>query len=399
MLITVALVVNFASFHVLAQTSPAQTPPPAVVTIGHIRLAAPERIAISLVERSAPDNAIAGARLAIEDNNTTGRFTNQRFELAEASVIDTAQAVAALKQFADDGVRFIVTDVPAHILLAVADEAAATKSLVFNAGASDDVLRMEECRGNVIHVAPSRAMLADALAQYLVWKKWTRWFLVVGSHDADRHYADALKRAAGRFGAKVVEERVFEDTGGARTTDSGTVQVQRQMPVFMQDAPEHDVVLVADESEVFGAYVPYRTWIPAPVAGTAGLSPTSWSPAHDSWGAIQLQNRFVDAHHRRMTEQDLNSWTAVRIIGEAATRTNSVDAEKIISYIRGPEFEIAAFKGVPLTMRDWDLQLRQPILLDDGRMVVSVSPQEGFLHQTSTLDTLGFDRPETKCRL
>jgi ABC transporter substrate binding protein (PQQ-dependent alcohol dehydrogenase system) len=58
-----------------------------------------------------------------------------------------------------------------------------------------------------------------------------------------------------------------------------------------------------------------------------------------------------------------------------------------------------AFKGQRLTLRDWNLQLRQPILLVDGRMVVSVSPQEGFLHQVSELDTLGIDRPETKCRL
>jgi hypothetical protein len=43
--------------------------------------------------------------------------------------------------------------------------------------------------------------------------------------------------------------------------------------------------------------------------------------------------------------------------------------------------------------------LRQPILLSDGRVIVSVSPQEGFLHQHSELDTLGYDRPETKCRL
>jgi hypothetical protein len=28
-----------------------------------------------------------------------------------------------------------------------------------------------------------------------------------------------------------------------------------------------------------------------------------------------------------------------------------------------------------------------------------VSPQEGFLHQVSELDTLGVDRPETKCKL
>jgi hypothetical protein len=43
--------------------------------------------------------------------------------------------------------------------------------------------------------------------------------------------------------------------------------------------------------------------------------------------------------------------------------------------------------------------LRRPILLTDGRGTVSVSPQEGFLHQTSELDTLGFDQPETKCKL
>jgi ABC transporter substrate binding protein (PQQ-dependent alcohol dehydrogenase system) len=133
------------------------------------------------------------------------------------------------------------------------------------------------------------------------------------------------------------------------------------------------------------------------VAGTDGLRPTSWSPAHDQWGAIQLQNRFVDSLHRLMTEKDIESWTAVRIIGEAATRTNSTDPAKMIEWIKGPDMEVAAFKGQKLTLRDWNWQLRQPILLADGRTVVSVSPQEGFLHPTSELDTLGYDRPETKC--
>jgi ABC transporter substrate binding protein (PQQ-dependent alcohol dehydrogenase system) len=78
---------------------------------------------------------------------------------------------------------------------------------------------------------------------------------------------------------------------------------------------------------------------------------------------------------------------------------NSGDPKAILNFIKGPDFSIAAFKGTRLTLRDWNLQLRQPILLADGRMVVSVSPQEGFLHQVSELDTLGVDRPETKCKL
>jgi hypothetical protein len=47
----------------------------------------------------------------------------------------------------------------------------------FNAGAIDDRLREEDCRHNVIHTPPTRSMLADGLAQYLVVKRWRRWLL------------------------------------------------------------------------------------------------------------------------------------------------------------------------------------------------------------------------------
>ncbi|MDQ0327601.1 ABC transporter substrate binding protein (PQQ-dependent alcohol dehydrogenase system) [Rhodopseudomonas julia] len=369
------------------------------VTIGYLRSPLPDWLPISLSERPREDDGIAGARLAITDNNTTGRFTGQKYELEDAAVSDQQQALDALGEMNAEGVRFVVADLPADTLLAITDEAAKTDTLVFNIGAADDRLREADCRGNLIHVTPSRAMLADALVQYLVTKKWTRLFLLVGSHAADEDYAAAVERAAKRFGAKIVEKRVFTDTGGARTTDSGLVQVDAQMAVFTQSAPDHDVVVVADESEIFGPYVPYHTWDPRPVAGTSGLKPTSWSAAHDQWAGIQIQNRFVAAYDRQMTAKDMDAWTAVRMIGEAATRSSSTDAATMANFIKGPSFEVAAFKGQKLTLRDWNWQLRQPILLADGRMVVSVSPQEGFLHQTSTLDTLGYDRPESGCRL
>ena len=114
-------------------------------------------------------------------------------------------------------------------------------------------------------------MKADALAQYLVWKHWPRWFLIRGSDRPTWPSPTAIERAADQVRAKIVEERVYEYVATARRTDTGHVQVQRQMPVFTQDAPEHDVVVVADESDVFGEYLPYRTWDPRPVAGTAGL--------------------------------------------------------------------------------------------------------------------------------
>ena len=353
---------------------------------------------LSLVEQPTENDGIAGARLAIEDNNTTGKFLNQRFTLQEVRLKDGEDAAKAAADLASRN-GFIIADLPADALLKVSDALRDRGTVLLNAGATDDRLREQDCRANVIHVAPTRSMLADALAQYLVWKQWKRWLLVVGSHEQDKLYADALRRAAARFGAKIVQERIFEDTGGARRTDSGVTLIQRQMPVFTQQAPAYDVLVAADESEVFASYLPYRTWDPRPVAGSAGLVPTSWDASLDQWGAIQMQNRFVKLNSRRMTALDMQAWTAARMIGEATSRTKSGDPKVVFDFLKGTDFSVAAFKGQRLTLRDWNLQLRQPVLLADGRMVVSVSPQEGFMHQFSELDTLGVDRPETKCKL
>jgi len=370
---------------------------PIEIGVGYLGVAG-TKPTLSLVEQPAENDGVAGARLAIEDNNTTGKFLNQHFKLEEHRLKEGEDPVQAATALAEHN-GFIIADLPADALLKVSDSLRDRGTLLFNAGAIDERLREADCRANVIHVAPTRSMLADALAQYLVWKQWKRWLVVVGSHDKDKLYADALRRAATRFGAKIVQERTFEDTGGARRTDSGVTLIQRQMPVFTQQAPAYDVLVAADESEVFGAYLPYRTWDPRPVAGSAGLVPRSWDAAQDQWGAVQMQNRFMKLNSRRMTALDMQAWTAVRIIGEATSRTNSGDVKKVTDFIKGPDFSVAAFKGTRLTLRDWNLQLRQPILLVDGRMVVSVSPQEGFLHQVSELDTLGYDRPESKCKL
>jgi ABC transporter substrate binding protein (PQQ-dependent alcohol dehydrogenase system) len=368
------------------------------IKIGYLRRAQRQET-ISLVQMPPPDNGVAGAQMAAKDNDTTGRFLNQRYSLVDLHLKAGDDPAMAVAELARQGIALIVVDLPADDLLKAAEAGKADRILFFNAAATDDRLRQKDCRANIVHTAPSRAMLADGLAQYLVWKKWVRWFLVVGSHERDKLFAAALTRAANRFGAKIVQQREFKDTGGARRTDSGVVQIQQQMPVFTQEAPSYDVLVVADESEVFANNLPYRTWDPRPVAGSAGLVPTSWDASNSLWGGIQMQDRFIAQFKRLMTALDMQAWTAVRMIGEAASRQNSADPKTILDFLKGPELALGAFKGQKLTLRDWDLQLRQPILLTDGRTIVSVSPQQGFLHQFSELDTLGYDRPETQCKL
>ncbi|MFL5003000.1 MAG: ABC transporter substrate-binding protein, partial [Xanthobacteraceae bacterium] len=219
-----------ATILLAALAATARAADPAEVRIGYLRLMAP-RITLSLLQTPADNDGVAGALMAIDDNNTTGKFLNQRFSLEEVRLRDKDDPAAAAAALADRGVSLIVADLAADLLLKAADVGRSRGLMLFNAGAIDDSLREEDCRANVIHTAPTRSMLADALAQYLAWKQWRRWLLIVGSHPADKLYAEALTRAARRFGARIVAERVFEDTGGARRTDSGVVQVQRQIPV------------------------------------------------------------------------------------------------------------------------------------------------------------------------
>jgi ABC transporter substrate binding protein (PQQ-dependent alcohol dehydrogenase system) len=371
---------------------------PAVIRVGYLRWLE-MRQTISLLDKPAPDNGLAGARLAMSDNDTTGRFMNQGFELVDMPLHADDTPAAAFGSLTESGIKLALSDLPAEWLLKLADKGRPDQIVLFNVAAPDDALRQEDCRNNVIHVMPSRAMLADGLAQYLVWKKWSRWVLVYGSHPDDVLLAAAYRRAAKRFGARIVQEREFKDTGGARQTDSGIVQTQQQMPVFTQGLPEYDVLVTADENDVFAGYLPFRTWDARPVAGSAGLRPVSWDPTSEAWGGTQLQDRFVRMAHRRMTPLDMQAWTACRMIGEAASRAASADPAKIMQVMESADFGVAAYKGQKLSLRNWDWQLRQPILLADGRAVVSISPQPGFLHQVTELDTLGFDRPETRCKL
>lgn len=368
-----------------------------VIRVGVLKVERDVPLPLSRLDLPPDDLGFQGARLAINENQTTGRFTGQKFELEEVTA-SPDEAAQALDDLVDKGVPFVVTLANAEDLIALSKHAADDDVLLLNAQAEDNRLRVDVCLPNVLHLAPSRAMKADGLAQFLLFKKWRNWFLISGSNDVDKLWADALRRSANKFGLNIVEERVYKYTGGGRRTDTGHVLVQKQIPVFTQRAEEHDVLIAADETDVFASYLPYHTWDARPVAGSAGLRPIGWHPANEAWGATQFQRRFEKLASRYVRTLDYQAWLAVRAVGEAATRTKSSNVAAIKDYILSPDFELGVFKGTKVTFRPWNHQLRQPVILANDRMIVSVSPQPQFVHRISQLDTLGFDRPESQCK-
>lgn len=337
------------------------------------------------------NKGIIGAELGIDDNNTTGEFTGQQFNLKKLIVPLDGNVADTFNNELANKFQYVVVNLPADQINRLADLPTAKLMLLFDVATVDDALRNEQCRSNVLHILPSRAMRADALAQYMMKKRWTKWFLVIGPAQEDRLFADAVKRASKRFGMEIVAEKNWEHTYDARRT------AQSDVAVFTQ-ADDYDVLVVADEQGQFGEYLDYRTWIPRPVIGTQGLIATAWHRTHEQWGAVQIQNRFKEKAGRWMEEQDYAAYLAVRAIGEATTRTGSNDTKQVKDYMLSDTFALQGYKGNPLSFRSWDGQLRQPVLMAAPRSLVAVAPIEGFLHPKTELDTLGYDQPETQCK-
>jgi ABC transporter substrate binding protein (PQQ-dependent alcohol dehydrogenase system) len=357
---------------------------------GYLQVEVERPPTLSNLDPLPQNNGLAGAELGLRDNQTTGKFLGQTYELTAATAefgddpLEVAKAMLAASPY-------LILDAPAEVLLAIADLPEAEGALLFNISAGDVALRDADCRANVLHSLPSLAMRTDALAQVLVQKRWTDLVMIAGSFPEDMAFAEAMRGSLKKFGLKLSDEKQWDADADMRRTAS------QEIPLFTQGFGDYDAMILSDEVHDFGRYVLYNTWAARPIVGSEGLTATTWSPVIEQWGAAQLQSRFRELHDRAMTSQDYAAWAAFRTLGEAVSRTNAGDPETLRTYIMSDAFELAGFKGRPLTYRAWNGQLRQPIAISHPRALVAQAPLEGFLHQTNELDSLGLDRPESKC--
>ncbi len=352
--------------------------------------AEPERPVLSNLDPIPEDRGQAGATVALKDNLTTGKFLGQNYSL-DIVEVDAEDDPIPYAKDALSQTPYLILDAPAETILAIADLAEAENAILFNASSSDVALRAEDCRANLLHTKTSYAMQSDALMQFAQFKRWSDLAMIEGNASEDKQFADALAVSATKFGLKLRERKNWIFDADMRRNAS------QEVPLFTQDLPKHDLLLVADVANDFARYIAYNTWEPRPIAGSDGLQPVSWAPVVEQWGAAQLHSRFEKTAERKMTPHDYASWAAVRAIGEAVTRTKSADPATLRAYLLSEEFELAGFKGRPLSFRNWNGQLRQPVPLVTRSALVAQAPLPGYLHQKTELDTLGIDQPENRC--
>ena len=367
--------------------------PATALTLGYIELADDPRYDEGHLELRLPlhplDRPFEAAQVAARE----GRFALQQagaklaFERVELDA--RGQVATELDRLASGGVRFVLLDLPDDLVADAAAHVAGSDLVLFNLTALADNLR-RSCSSNLVHVAPSHAMLYDALAQYLVSRKWRKVFLLTGPGEQDKNLRESFGRTAKRFGLKIVAERPFVLGKDPRQREGNNV-------ALLTNGPDHDVVVVLDAEGEFARDVPYQVQRPRPVVGSAGLVADWWHWAWERHGAPQLNRRVLKKTGHLMRGHDWSAWAAVKLVVESVLRTGKTDPATIRDYLFGDQLVLDGFKGYPLNVRPWSHQLRQPVFLTTGNAVVARAPLTGFLHRDNNLDTLGLDEREVNC--
>lgn len=330
--------------------------------------------------------ATDGLQLAIEDSRFELEAAGTAVALASAPVASLDAARAAAIDAEKSGAAVLVVDLPADWVLAVVD---AVKVPVLNVGDRADRLRQQDCRARLFHLIPSERMRSDAIAQYLVSRKWTRVLVLAGQGPQDTQRAATAQASIKRYGLQAAATRPFKLSADPREREMAN-------PLLLTSGAQYDAVWVIDSDGEFARALPYRTALPRPVVGDAGLVPVAWHAQFERYGAPQVSRRFAKAAGRPMTAHDWSAWMAGKALAAAAAAAPQGPAPTWAQALAKAQLD--GSKGTTLTFRPWDGQLRQTVLLTDGQGVIAQAPVEGVLHPTNVLDTLGADAPEKACK-
>lgn len=334
---------------------------------------------------------VVGAEVALRESRFVGQALKVDFALERAKGADTAALIAEASRLQAGGVRYFLVDAPAAVVAELAKATRGSEMVLFNVSAADDALRQARCQPHLFHTLPNHAMQTDAMAQYLVSRKWRSVLLLEGPLADDKLISAAFENSAKRLGIKIVDKRQFVLSNDPRQREQGNV-------ALLTAGKDYDAIFVADSDGEFARTVPYRAVLPRPVVGAEGLVAEAWHWAWERHGAPQLTSRMVKQGDRHPSSRDWAAWVAVKAVVESVVRTNNAPFAQQVAYLAGEEITIDGFKGNKLGFRPWDRQLRQPLLIATHNAVVERAPIQGFLHQTNNMDTLGFDQRDSQCK-
>ncbi|BAS26983.1 ABC transporter substrate-binding protein [Limnochorda pilosa] len=343
----------------------------------------PVRTGISPVSAAtyqvAGEAARKGAIMAGEEFSGIAEMLGRRFEVLTASAPTPAAAVrAAARLMAREGVYGILGGFDPEGCSALADLAEQRGALFLNIGCASDALRHEGCRRHTFHVEASAAMYLDAVADWFVRQGARRWFFVTPDAPEGRARLERARHALAQ-----------RHWGGREAGNASVAPGEPEYrPVLEQirEAKPDLVLLLLDgvgQLDFLGQYeeagLPHRvTGFPEAVAQTrtffaaartsaprtgTGYRATLWEATLDNYGGRELNARFLERWGQPMDPPAWAAWASVKILWEAASFAGTTDPGQLAAYLEGEATLFDVYKGIGVSFRPWDHQLRETVFL------------------------------------
>ncbi|SNR70006.1 hypothetical protein EYF88_16380 [Paracoccus sediminis] len=329
--------------------------------------------------RPVAEAARMGLILAEEDMTRNGTLLGLPLALTVTNAPGAdAVARAARRLVSRSGATVLIggfTRDEAEILSQVADE---TGALFLNIAAPSDALR-HACRPGTFHVEASAAMYLDELLGWFVRAGHRRWFLVHDDGAEGRAMLDRMTASltARHWGAEVAGTAALrvDDARGFAPALSAIAGSDADVVLLLTDwwtqleflsryeasglpAPVTGFPEPATQTRDF--YFAARR--AAPVAG-CGHRAVLWEATLDAYGARELNARFDGRWGRPMDPTAWAAYQAVKIAFEASLATGATQGAVLAGHLAGDRGLFDVSKGIGVTFRPWDHQLRQSLFL------------------------------------
>ena len=339
-----------------------------------------------------------GVELALFESTTSFEAYGVAAELKIIDLNDQQPIEAQLAQIPTDAL--VILDLPRSEFTQVAKTLNGLERISINVRHPDTDLRDQMCLPSLYHTIPSERMYFDALGQFLIFRGWRKVLVVHGPSKRDKKRTEILKKSLKKFGAEISDTRQY-------TLSHHPDDRDKNKPEFLTGGASYDVVAVIDSDKDFGRYIQYSTRRARPVVGDVGLTPVGWHRTLERYGAPQLNERYQKfdrsnplTSNEAMSDAEFAAWSAIKLITNSLS-VAQMDGAVLVprQILKHPDTQVDLYKGTRGSIREWNHQLRQPILLATEEAVIAVAPMPKFLHPKHYVDTLGLDKPESPCQL
>lgn len=360
------------------QLSLTRPTPPRGPTQQSIAVVAPATTGGHVPLESIGTPALAGAKLAESALAASGVKGHDLRVVYVSSPTEAAAVRAVERVIATESSFAIVGGFGEDEAARIAEIADSHQILFFNVASVGDSLRGSLCNRNTFHIEASASMYSDVLVDWFAINGARRFFVV---HDNEQTSTSLAMRTINAI-----------EGGDHGSTVVGKAVVGRQQFVYSDvinriEEAKPDIVLLLlqpKDQEVFLSQYPRATNAPAVTGVPYSLTQTReylfrfrdinssagttaraalWEASLKANASREINESYLARNGAPMEPVAWATYSSLLILSQAVDATESYDSTELISYLEEPTTAFELGKGVELSFRPWNHQLRQPLFI------------------------------------